>query len=336
MNALLTQDDHLALLVEASRAPSVHNTQPACWRLQDDGRIWLFEDTQRRLPVGDPSGRDHAISLGAAFEGLHLALSRHGLGLAPPQLEGISSPPQIPAHLKLYGASWIVPGGRDALADYVNERVCYRAVFRQVNSNDQTSLAEKLRLLGDLTPITRPADINEIASLNDHYSEVALGTPAYQAELYQWMRFLKSDPAWARDGLNADGLALNRSERFAAALLLHPQVFKILMRLRLGRFLIAESSKTRSAAAIAVFTTARQQHPFHIGRRFYRVWLEITRAGYSLCPMSVLADSEECSRHIRNRWSIADERNIINVFRIGKPAFTPTPSPRLPVDEIMV
>src|SRR5262249_60944221 len=72
-----------SVLAEASRAPSAHNTQPARWRFEPDGTVHLFEDLTRRLPVADPTGHDGAVGLGAAFEGLHLALSRRGIRLPP-------------------------------------------------------------------------------------------------------------------------------------------------------------------------------------------------------------------------------------------------------------
>src|SRR5262249_39715024 len=61
------------LVAEANLAPSVHNTQPTRWRLADDGSVLIFEDTSRRLTIGDPSGRDAAVSHGAAIEGFALA-----------------------------------------------------------------------------------------------------------------------------------------------------------------------------------------------------------------------------------------------------------------------
>ena len=74
----MTRDTLLALIREAALAPSVHNVQPARWRMADDGLI-MFEDLAVRLSVGDPDGNDAAISLGAAVEGLSLAASQSGL-----------------------------------------------------------------------------------------------------------------------------------------------------------------------------------------------------------------------------------------------------------------
>ena len=42
------------IVLGASRAPSAHNTQPALWKLGDDGTIYLLEDVNRWLSVADP------------------------------------------------------------------------------------------------------------------------------------------------------------------------------------------------------------------------------------------------------------------------------------------
>lgn len=50
----------------ASRAPSVHNTQPWRWRV-DESSLHLYSDPGRQLPNTDPDGRDLILSCGAAL-----------------------------------------------------------------------------------------------------------------------------------------------------------------------------------------------------------------------------------------------------------------------------
>ena len=64
-------------LVElATRAPSVHNTQPWYW-CADGDRVSLFADFSRQLPYADPDGRDRVVSCGAALHHLRIAAD-HG------------------------------------------------------------------------------------------------------------------------------------------------------------------------------------------------------------------------------------------------------------------
>lgn len=337
MTVTLDRATQLALVAEANRAPSVHNIQPARWRFLDAGDVLLYEDTRRRLPVADPNGRDNAISLGAAFEGLILALSRRGLALAPDNDSATHATTDAAPHLRLVVRARLVSTARlDPLAEFIHTRRTHRGSFKPIDVAARAALGATLSGIGNLFPIIDPQDIAEIARLNDHYGYQALRQSSYQAELYRWMRFRRNRPEWWRDGLNSDALTLNEMERIAAGLLLHPMVFGALRALHLARPLIAESAKTRTATAIALLLAPKTQPAFETGRQFYRAWLEICRAGYALCPMSVLADSPECADTLARRWRVSQDREIINVLRIGKLLRPPAPSPRLPAEELLV
>ena len=67
-------------VVHALRAPSVHNTQPWRWRIDNaDGVVELYADRGRHLSATDPEGRDLLISCGAALDHLVVALTHAGL-----------------------------------------------------------------------------------------------------------------------------------------------------------------------------------------------------------------------------------------------------------------
>jgi hypothetical protein len=63
----------------ACRAPSVHNSQPWRWRVVDEATIELYADPDRQLLVSDPSGRNLALSCGAATH--HSFVAAQALGL---------------------------------------------------------------------------------------------------------------------------------------------------------------------------------------------------------------------------------------------------------------
>src|SRR3954464_1954562 len=84
-----TQDD---IMRDVARAPSVHNIQPARWRFGPD-RVTLFRALDRTLPIADPTGHDLQASLGAAFEGMAIAMSARGFALGAPAPAKDSAPP---------------------------------------------------------------------------------------------------------------------------------------------------------------------------------------------------------------------------------------------------
>ena len=61
----------------ASRAPSVHNTQPWRWRV-DGASLHLYSDAGRQLPNIDPDGRDLMLSCGAALHHCVVAFAAVG------------------------------------------------------------------------------------------------------------------------------------------------------------------------------------------------------------------------------------------------------------------
>jgi hypothetical protein len=155
------------------------------------------------------------------------------------------------------------------------------------------------------------------------------------AETWDWLRLARSHPDWDRDGLNADALALSGLERAAGAVLMRPATFEVMRRLGLAGALVSELAKVVSASALLLFTAPRETPAFTTGRRFYRLWLEITQAGLALCPMSVVADAPDASETVRRAHGIPESRQLINVLRIGRaPAAPRAPTPRLPASEL--
>jgi hypothetical protein len=322
-----------ALVAAAARAPSVHNVQPARWRFDDDGRVMLLRALDRALPVADPSGHDVRVSLGAAWEGMALALSERGLTLGVPRF-GVSSGGSGADGLEPVAEAAIEAGGEaDPLAAVVERRRSYRGTFAPTPT-------EALRALGtigdgDLIVITDRSAIDAHAALHDRASYALVSRPAYEAELYGWMRFSPRHPGWDRDGLNADCMALSRVERVAASVLLRPNVYRVVRAVGAGKALISEARQIRSAGAVVLFVPERALPDFDVGRRFYRRWLEIARIGLAVTPLSALADWPESNAHLASRYGVPPVRRIANVLRVGVPGAEPARSPRLTVAEML-
>jgi hypothetical protein len=312
----------------ASRAPSVHNIQPARWRFHDDS-LTLFKDIGRCLPVADPTGHDVDMSLGAAFEGMCLALSQVNLALN----DIAYAPDEYAAHCAPVLRATMREGvTEDPLATHVVQRRSFRGTFAPVSDRDvemiRTVEADDAIVVGD-----RPS-VGVIARAHDLAAWRFESNPAYHEELWAWLR-LSSRASF--DGLTADCLALSDVERVAARALLAPAVFRQLSRAGIARKLISEAAQVNSASALVVFAPPRGATAFDAGRRFYRLWLELTAFGFFAVPMSASADDPETNAAIARLVDVPGERRIANVLRVGRTGdAVPAVSPRIPASDLLV
>ena len=82
------------VLALASRAPSVHNSQPWRWLVGAES-LHLYADSDRQLPNTDPDGRDLTVSCGAALNHCVVALAATGWQAKVARLPN----PADPSHL---------------------------------------------------------------------------------------------------------------------------------------------------------------------------------------------------------------------------------------------
>ena len=324
----MLRDNFVSIVGQANAAPNVHNIQPARWRLEGDA-VMLRADPARTLPAGDPHGKDIAISLGAAAEGAALALSAMGGSLQPIDSQGAGRPDA--SHRLTAGGG----GDPDPLSSAVSSRTTWRGTFAKASPGNASALT-RIAEADDVILASEPEDIETLARLNDEASLSFFRNRDYRRELRSWMRFTAGHPEWSRDGLNARAMAMNGFEARAAGVVLSDGVFDWLDRLHLARFMISELQKTMSASAIILFHRSVDEDYFAVGRRFYRLWLEITRAGLAACPMAVLADHEDIAAQVMKRFGVPGDRRLITAFRVGVVCKAAAPRVRLPVAETIL
>jgi hypothetical protein len=242
----LSAGDLVAIAIQANLAPSVHNTHPTRWRLEADGRVTVLEDMQRRLPVGDPLGRDAGVSHGAAIEGFALACAELRLAVSvEPLSEAARGGLRPVARLSLMSGR-----GPDPLATAVPLRRTYRGAFTKARSKAAT---DALAAEGDIHLVRDVEGISHLAALNDEASLRNFRNGPFRAELLSWMRLSHDDPRWVMDGLNAETMEMSRFAAAAAGVALRLGVFETLDRVGVPSLLVAEAKVARSAEAIALF-----------------------------------------------------------------------------------
>lgn len=303
------------LVKTANLAPSVHNTQPAKWHVDDRGDLFLLLDRDRLLGIGDPTRHDALLSCGTALEGMRLACLDKGLNISGIDRmdEAFTGNNELLARIDLCEADC-----SDPLSACVSDRFTWRGGFVEAATEQRAFLEESFALKDDVTLVTNPVDIRSIADMNDEASLHFLSNREYRRELHDWMRLNTDDSNWSRDGLNSQALCLGSFEAKAADVVLGGPAFDILNKLRLGKMVVSEKAKTCSSTAIMLFHRPVEEHAIDTGVAYYRAQLELAAQGLTTWPMAVLADAEDSRHELVRKYRVPEERRLVNVLRIGK------------------
>jgi hypothetical protein len=319
-----------SLITHAMHAPSVHNVQPARWHIEPDA-IVLVEDVSRRLSVGDPSGNDANISLGAAAEGLKIAAAMQHMVV----LEDTINLPQMPGPFRSVVRYRLTSGGSiDPLGDMVHKRASWRGPFATVSHEDRAKAAQLAA--DDAVAVTELSDLKTLAKMYDAASYGFMHMREFRAELLSWMRLKRHHPNWARDGLNADAMALNRLEAIGAGWVLGP-AFGALDKIGLASPMLAEGGKITAAAGVIIFHRPVAESAFDCGRYFYRLWLKIEAAGFGAAVLAALADDDQTAKKIMSMHGIQSTQRVVSAFRIGRRTAIAAPArARLSLSDVLV
>ena len=183
-----TRPDHETLrgaIALATRAPSVHNTQPWRWLLGDSS-VHLMADWSRQLPATDPEGRDLVLSCGAALHHLRVALG--ALGWAG-EINRVPNPAD-PGHLAALEPHPHTPSDEDiALATAIPLRRTDRRAFSSwpVPPGHLDLMMRRASRAGALlVPITDAGFRHHLVMAIDEAASRQNADPAYAAEITQW------------------------------------------------------------------------------------------------------------------------------------------------------
>jgi nitroreductase len=178
--------DVAAVVDAASRAPSVHATQPWLLDPRSDG-VDLIERFDVQLPYHDPHNRDRSISCGAALANVLVAIQAQGLA-GRVELLPDENRPELAARVTGSGTSQ--PSAADlALHAAVFRRHSHRAPFSILGPalRDRDALVTAMDGNGVTARVVRRPEVTALADLID-YAELALrDDPAYQRELTAYL-----------------------------------------------------------------------------------------------------------------------------------------------------
>ena len=184
---LLGPDEVSTLLRAATRAPSLHNSQP--WKFTVGPRhVELFADTSRHLRHADSNGRALLVSCGAALFNVRVAAEHLGFH---PRVRMLPDPdrPALAAVVDVNHRHHR-PGGLDALFPAIGNRRTNRRPFhdRRVPASMLATLIEAARAEGaDLRAYDDPNEVARIIDLLHDADLVEHSDHARTSERQGWI-----------------------------------------------------------------------------------------------------------------------------------------------------
>lgn len=314
------------VVTRARLAPSIHNVQPARWRLAD-GRIEIGCDPTDALPVADPEDFGAGLSCGAAVEATVLALSAQDLAADVTDLWTETDRATWPG-LRMVARIAVAGGGPLPLADQLERRFTWRGPFAGDTPQLYGWTRKDTQLVLDAPTRDWLADLNDRASF-----EIMQGGP-FRRELLSWMRLRDDHPRAPSDGLSRRALGLGKGRARLVPWQLGP-FWPVMNALGRAKSLTAEAEMTRTAPVIACFHRPVTESPVETGRAYLRLCLEATHLGFAGWPMAALSDHPAAREEIEGRLAIDPDDRLVQVIRFGVPMGDPPPRARRPLSELI-
>ncbi|MCF6512744.1 MULTISPECIES: hypothetical protein [unclassified Blastococcus] len=335
---MVEEQDWAQVVAAATRAPSIHNTQP--WRLAAwPDRLELHLDRDRALPVLDPTGRQQVISCGALLEFAVAALAAAGHGTEVALLPDAGDVDHL-ATVRLAGA--VEPTDDDrVLAAAIPERHTVRAPFepRAVPGDLLDRLQREAGASGVwLKPITRSEEEVATVFLISRAEEMEQGDPAYLAELERWLR---TDPA-AQDGVPVNAVPSGDPHERASNWLIRDFVVgqREQQPFRAGGDPDAPPPAVERPAVVLMGTDGDDRADWlRAGRALGHLLLRVTAAGLVASPLTQALDWPATRVRMQARLSLVGHPQMLLRLGYPRPAEPGDPAPavsgRRPVRDVL-
>lgn len=308
--------------VRATRAPSVHNTQPWRFVLEADS-LEIYADWSRHLRVLDPRGRQLLLSCGCALFNARVALAAAGYGARVERMPDAANPDLL---------ARIVTGGSVAVSADSELSVLDSAIdVRQTNRrqfSDEVVPDDVVAALVDAAnregaevfPVVRPEHRLATARLSQQADDIENADPAYRAELRAWT---SDDPR------REDGVAASAVPHVDAG-----SEDDVPIRDFDTRGMGWLPTRTRSSLnQCLLLVGALEDDPMawlRAGEALERVLLEVADHGYAASPLTQVIEVARTNDQLRQELRLTMRPHVL--LRVGRAPRTPGTRRRRLVD----
>jgi hypothetical protein len=308
--------------IRATRAPSVHNTQP--WRfVVRSGGLDVIADWSRQLTVLDPRGRQLLMSCGCAVFNARVALAAAGLGVTVERFPDALRP-ELVARL-VPSASWPANEQLARLEPEIDRRHTNRRRF--VDEPVADGVVDTLRTVAadegaELAAVVREEHCAALARLSQLADQIENGDPAYRAELRRWT----SDDPRRLDGVPASAVPHVTGDA-------HDEIpIRDFDTRGTGR-LPTQTHSSADQCLLLLGTNADSPAAWEqCGEALERVLLEICRFGYTSSPLTQVIEVPRTHAALRAELELRMHPHIL--IRVGRAPLTP-PTRRRRLTEVL-
>jgi nitroreductase len=305
----------------ACRAPSLHNSQPWRWVL-DDNAVQLFEDKDRVLYATDHSGREALLGCGAALDHFRVAMAAAGWIANVDRFPNPNNPLLL-ASIDFTPIGFVAEGHRRR-AQAILVRRTDRLPFAEPPDWKQTEarLASAVVVEGVRLDVIPDEFRTELAEASQFSELSRLYDSSYHSELSRW-----TNPYDTKQGVPPSALvSAEESER-----------------VDVGRtFPVTATSDRRVGfgqdhSKVVVLSTYNNDRlaVLQCGEMLSAILLEATMAGLATCTLTHIIEQHAGTNVVA---SLIDQTTTPQVLvRVGQASEVekpPPPTPRRPLDEV--
>lgn len=305
----------------ASRAPSLHNSQPWRW-VASSAIVELFLDPHRLVTSADGSGREAIISCGALLDHFQVAMAAAGWDTNVDEFPNPNNPDHLAA-IDFAPMDYVAQARRDR-ADAISRRRTDRRPFRapsewaSIESVLRSSFGDDVVELAVLGDDARPrlAEASRLTETLRRYDDT------YHHELSWWTASSRESEGIPKSALASEsaarGVAVNRqfptdwhSER--------------------------SSASRQDQAKIVVLSTPgdTRADALHCGRALSALLLECTLAGLATCPITHITEMEASRNIVGDLTGSTAVPQVLIRIGTAPAGQVPAPTPRRPLSDVL-
>ncbi len=337
-NNALSGDIFRFLIKAGVQAPSGDNCEP--WKFSVKGNnLLLFLDPNADQSFFNVNQIASLISCGAAIENIRIASNELGI---QPEIDYISGNAGVGGSLQFNKAAV----QKDPLYESIWKRHTNRTMYGRTPIESATIESCKNSILSfpdaKLYTITQKDNLKKLGRIIYHIDRIRTEHRPLHDHLNKMIRFDLKEVYETNDGLPLKNLQAGfAGEQFLKFTKPWP-VMNLMNKTGIGRLVAFHSYQgiINSSAAMLLTVNGTSDKDFlEGGRALQRIWLDLTRMGYHVQPMTAITlffmrlhlkkDNEFLPRHLRLLESVkkdylnlfpglADDTGQIMLFRVGK------------------